>query len=146
MRTIDPGWRVALTLSTLLFLFVLRVLGQVLVHFFDAQWLPPMEQWQSGLLPYPILLASQVMIIALLIKVCVDVARGDGFFSTTRTWFRGPAMWFGYIYFAGMLVRYVVRMNVHPEARWFGGTIPIVFHCVLASFIIVFSRAHRATV
>ena len=34
-------------------------------------------------------------------------------------------------------VRYGIRMKLHPEARWLSGTIPIVFHCVLASFIIV---------
>jgi len=29
-----------------------------------------------------------------------------------------------------------LRMSLYPDQRWFGGTIPIVFHCVLATFIL----------
>ncbi|HTF90608.1 MAG TPA: hypothetical protein VK843_19475, partial [Planctomycetota bacterium] len=83
-------------------------------------------------------------IIGLLIKVCVDASRGGGFFAQTRAWFGRPALWLGCIYFGGMVVRYLLRMQLVPEARWFGGTIPIVFHCVLASFIIIFARAYLA--
>ena len=43
----------------LLCLFVLRVLGQMLVAFRRVSFLPPMEQWQSGLVPYHVLLAMQ---------------------------------------------------------------------------------------
>jgi hypothetical protein len=28
-------------------------------------------------------------------------------------------------------------MARRPEQRWFGGTVPIVFHCVLAAFLFV---------
>ncbi|MEO6708667.1 MAG: hypothetical protein ABI054_10835 [Planctomycetota bacterium] len=125
-------------------LFVLRVVGQVLVAFFGVGWLPPMEEWQSGLLPYPVLLGSQFAIIGLLVKVCVDLSRGRGFFAQERAWFGRPASWVGCVYFGGMLVRYALRMQLVPEARWLGGTIPIVFHCVLASFIILFARVHLA--
>ncbi len=52
-------------LATLLFLFCLRVLGQILVAFFNVSFLPPMEEWFSGLLPYPELLTAQILIIAL---------------------------------------------------------------------------------
>lgn len=134
--------RVVMTLWLLLTLFVLRVLGQVLVVFAGVHWLPPMEQWQSGILPYPVLLSSQIAIIALLVRVCVDCSRGEGFFARTR--FDRGALWFGYVYFASMVVRYILRMYLYPENRWFGGTIPIVFHCVLATFIILFARSHRA--
>jgi hypothetical protein len=34
-----------------------------------------------------------------------------------------------------MAIRYVVRMRRRPDQRWFGGTIPIVFHFVLASYL-----------
>jgi hypothetical protein len=34
-------------------------------------------------------------------------------------------------------------MALHRDARWFGGAIPIVFHCVLASFILVVGFWHR---
>lgn len=142
-RSAFPSRRVVVTLWLCFALFILRVVGQALVVFCDVQWLPPMGEWQSGILPYPVLLASQIAIIALLAKICVDCSRGEGFFAETRTWFAREVLWFGYVYFASMIVRYALRMQLHPEARWLGGTIPIVFHCILATFLIVFARAHR---
>ena len=46
--------RVAWVLWTLLALFVLRVTGQALVAFLEVGFLPPMSEWYSGLLPYPV--------------------------------------------------------------------------------------------
>ena len=67
-------------LWVLLTLFVLRVLGQLLVASGVAPFLPPMEEWQSGLLPYPLLLASQIAIVAVLATVCIQFSRGKGYF------------------------------------------------------------------
>lgn len=40
------------------------------------------------------------------------------------------------VYFMGMVVRYALTMTWHPERRWLGtGTIPIVFHWVLAGWL-----------
>jgi hypothetical protein len=52
-------------LSVLAFLFLLRVLGQALVFFAGVTALPPMSEWYSGLLPYPLLLPTQVAIVGL---------------------------------------------------------------------------------
>jgi uncharacterized protein len=41
-----------------------------------------------------------------------------------------------------MAVRYAVRMARRPGERWFGGAIPIVFHCVLAAWLFVFGSFH----
>ena len=127
----------------LLAAFCLRVSGQMLVAFVGVSWLPPMESWYSGLMPYPYLLPSQFLIIALYSKVCVDFTRGHGFFVTPRAAFGRGVLVFGYFYFAAMIFRYIIRMSLHPEARWFGGTIPIFFHWVLATFIIIFGQYHR---
>lgn len=114
------------------------------VAFVGVSWLPPMAAWYSGLMAYPYLLPSQFLIIALYGKVCLDFTRGDGFFVRSRPVFGRGVLVFGYVYFAAMVLRYVLRMYLHPEARWFGGTIPIVFHWVLALFIILFGRYHKA--
>jgi hypothetical protein len=45
-----------------------------------------------------------------------------------------------------MVLRYVLRMSLYPDQRWFGGTIPIFFHYVLASFILVFANFHATNV
>jgi hypothetical protein len=43
--------------------------------------------------------------------------------------------WFALAYALAMVVRYTWRMIAVPEARWFGGTIPIWFHFVLAAWV-----------
>ena len=135
--------RLAILLWILLFAFCLRVLGQMLVAFAGVSWLPPMEAWYSGLMPYPYLLPSQFLIIALYSKVCLDFTRGEGFFVRSRPVFGRSVLVFGYLYLTAMIVRYIIRLSLYPEARWFGGTIPIFFHWVLASFIIAFGQYHR---
>ena len=109
---------VALTL-----LFAARVAGQALVAFFDIGWLPPMEAWYSGLLPYPILLPIQLVIVAG--QAALD----------WRVWRRGVAprprvaralRGVSYVYALAMLVRLVLtRTHV----------IPIAFHWVLAGWL-----------
>ncbi|MDZ4858391.1 MAG: hypothetical protein SGI88_05370 [Candidatus Hydrogenedentes bacterium] len=136
--------RWAAILWLLLALFVLRVAGQLAVAYFDVAWLPPMEEWYSGLIPYRPLLAAQIIIIGVYAKVCVDFQRGAGFFVTARPVFGRGVLISGYVYFVGMVFRYMVRMAMLPDERWLGGCIPIVFHWVLASFIIVFGHYHRS--
>lgn len=130
----------ATVLWFLLFLFCVRVLGQALVAAFDVPFLPPMAQWYSGVIPYPMLLPVQILIIVLLAKVATDVTRRRGFFAVPRRAMGRFLQWFSYLYWGGMAVRYVVSMALHPERRWFGGTIPIFFHGVLATFLFVVGR------
>lgn len=114
-------------------LFVLRVAGQAMVAFAGVQWLPPMERWHSGLLPYEVLLASQVLIIALMAWICADFTRRRGFFVQPRRFFAVPWLWFGWMYLAGMLARFAIQ----------GPTIPAFFHWVLAGFVIAVGLWHR---
>src|SRR3989454_532357 len=132
----------ATVLWFLLVLFCLRVAGQALVAAFAVPFLPPMRQWYSGVLPYPILLPVQILIIVLLAKVATDFTRRRGFFVVPRRTMGRLLQWSSYLYWGGMAVRYVVSMALHPERRWFGGTIPIFFHCVLATFLFVVGRYH----
>jgi hypothetical protein len=116
-----------------LFLFCLRVAGQALVAFFDVTWLPRMERWQSGLLPYGALLASQVLIVALMAWICVDFTRGRGFFVQPRRFFALHWLWFGWTYLGAMIARFFIQ----------GPTIPVFFHWLLAAFIILVGLWHR---
>ncbi len=118
----------------LLGLFALRVVGQLLVASGVAPFLPPMDDWQSGLLPYPLLLASQVAILGIFGTVCVQFTRGRGYFVRHHTWLATPLWIIGWIYAAGMIVRYgVLRRDA----------IPVVFHLVLASFLLTVARHHQ---
>ncbi len=143
MLALDEPQRLAPVLWTLLALFIARVVGQALVAFLDVGFLPPMLHWYSGLLPYQYLLPAQIVIIALMLKICVNFTRGGGLFVTPRRFFAVYWLRFGYLYLAVMLVRYPVQMALHPELRWFGGTIPIFFHWVLAAFVILVGLHHR---
>ncbi len=84
----SPG-KLAPLLWLLLIAFVGRVVGQALVAFADVRWLPLMEAWMSGLLGYPYLLLSQVVIIVVYAKVCIDFSRGRGWaerYRSSSTW------------------------------------------------------------
>jgi len=127
----------AISLSLLAFGFFLRMLGQFLVAFFNVEFLPPMAAWYSRLVPYPLLLPVQVLILIVQAKVSRDIWRGSGFFAAARP--RGGTIlgWLSLVYFLGMVLRYVLSMTLHPERRWLGGTIPIFFHIILAGYVFV---------
>lgn len=121
-------------------LFVLRVLGQLLVSRRRRSWLPPMEQWQSGLMPYPALLASQAVIVTLQTAIELQSVRGGGSLVAPRPRLGRLLRRLSIAYFGSMLFRYVYSMRRFPQRRWFGKTIPIIFHCVLASYLFLYSR------
>jgi hypothetical protein len=115
-------------------LLVGRVLGQIIVVLFAPRWLPPMQQWQSGLLPYPVLLAGQLVVLWLMFWISIDYTRGGGFWVEPHPSLGQAAVIWSYVYAGAMLVRYVIRMARRPDQRWTGGTIPIVFHTIVAAF------------
>lgn len=144
MRTgVDPPSRLAPLLWALLGVFVLRVVGQALVAFLDVGFLPPMQAWYSGLLPYAFLLPAQVVIMALMFKICIDFTRDAGLFVRPHRFFAVHWLIFGYLYLAVMMLRYPIQMVMQPESRWFGGTIPIFVHWALAGFVILVGLHHR---
>lgn len=133
----------AALLWLLLGLFVFRVAGQFVVSLGLAPVLPPMDAWYSGFIPYGPLLATQLAIVALLARICLDMTRGRGYFAQRRAWLGSPIRAFGWFYASSMAVRYTATMVLYPERRWTGGTIPIVFHLVLATFLLVLADHHR---
>lgn len=129
-------------LSTLSVVFCLRVIGQFLVAFFHVGFLPPMEAWMSGAVSYPVLLALQISIMALMGKICWDMQHPDGYFAQPNGQLGRFLLEAGALYFAIMLMRYSLRMALYPHERWLGGSLPIFFHCVLALFVMVYGAYH----
>lgn len=123
-----------------------RVIGQLIVFFYAPKFLPPMEQWQSGLVFYPLLVAVQAVVLALMAWISFDFSRGAGFWIQPHPGLALVVLWWSYVYFGAMVVRYVVRMTGRPDQRWLGGTIPIIFHCVVAIFQWVFAAYHRGLI
>ncbi len=99
-----------------------------------------MDEWQSGLLPYPLLLASQAVVLTFMTIICVDFVRARGFFVEPHPHGGVFSIWFAWTYFGGMVIRYIVTMVRRPERRWLGGTIPIVFHSIVAAFLWTWGR------
>jgi hypothetical protein len=105
-----------------------------LVTFAEVRFLPPMEAWYSGLMPYQYLLPSQIVIIAVMAKICIDFTQQRGYFYRPHRTFAQEWLWFGYVYLAAMIARALFLWD-HP--------IPIVFHWVLAAFVILVGHSHR---
>lgn len=124
--------------------FFCRVIGQVLVLLIEPAWLPPLEHWMSGALPYHFLLPAQIVLLMWMTMVTYDAVRQEGHWhpagSATRNTLRVLAL----IYFIAMILRYVLTMAFVPELRWLGHTIPIFFHFVLASYLLVLSMEVRS--
>lgn len=125
-------------------LFLARVLGQMGVAWLDIPWLPPMAEWYSGLLPYPLLLPSQWVILATMAILNVQASRRGGWSTVARPRIARGLMVFAGLYAGSMLVRYGISGELHPERRWWPpGSIPIMFHLVLAGYVATLARICR---
>jgi len=133
-----------LLLWTLQGLFLLRLLGQVYVGLYAPEWLPPWPEWYSGLLPYPLLLPAQLLLLLWMTVISSDNTRAAGRFHVESARVRRRLRWVAALYAAVMAVRYVVTMALAPEMRWLHGTIPIAFHWVLAGYIAALTLPTRA--
>ena len=134
----------AFLLWLLLAVFAVRVVGQLIVVIAQPSWLPPMEQWYSGIIAYPILLILQVVLLVAMALVSLGVTAGWPPLVPPRPELGAVLVIASYFYGAAMVVRYVVRMVRRPDQRWFGGTIPIVFHIVLAAWLLVLGSYLRS--
>ena len=123
-------------------LMLLRVIGQLVVFLRAPSWLPPMAQWQSGLVPYWFLLSTQAVVLLLMFWIAADLARGWGFWVRPLPRLGRVLLVWSYLYAGAMVVRYAIRMARRPDQRWTGGTIPIIFHVVLAAFQWTFAQYH----
>lgn len=126
-------------LWSLSLLFFLRVIGQLIQQFNSVAWLPQLEAWQGSSLPYGFLLSSQLIILAVMLRVtrqhasaCVQKNSSKG------KWLLA----FGVLYFAGMTGRLLIgitNLSMHP---WFHKFIPAFFHLVLAIFVLLLAAYH----
>jgi hypothetical protein len=118
-----------------LMVFVIRVLGQFEVSLCALSWLPPLRAWESGLIPYPVLLPIQILLIAWMTVIAVDHWRGSGFFWVTTSRTRRLLRLFSGLYAAAMVLRLVITAALPPHNLLERGLIPVVAHWDLAAFI-----------
>jgi hypothetical protein len=134
-----PSRRYAIGLWLLFLLFAFRVVAQPLALVVDNDLLPPFESWHSAALPYRVLLASQVAILACLSWTAWRFTLGE---PTPRRTLGAVALTVGGLYFAVMLVRLILGLTTLRGHRWFASPIPTVFHLVLAIFVLLYGHFH----
>ena len=120
-------------------LFALRVTAQLLALVVDSPVLPRFESWHSGLLPYPLLLGTQFLILAWLATTASRVSRAV--VQPSRKFGR-LVLGVAAIYGMTMLARLVLGATVLSEIRWFASPVPTIFHLVLAGYLFVYGRVH----
>jgi hypothetical protein len=121
-------------------LFAARVIGQLEKLLVEPRWLPDMEAWYSGLLPYPVLLPVQIAILMLMSAVAWNRRVRTGAFARANPRSAGALRIFAGIYFVVMAVRLGVNVLENGADFWREGAIPVAFHWVLALFILVAGR------
>ena len=123
-------------------LFAFRVIAQPAALVADGL-LPSFESWDGGVLPYPLLLATQVLILSWLGLTAWQVSTGT---LVRRRRIGRAALAFGSVYFAFMFLRLVLGATVLSDVRWFASPLPAFFHLVLATYLVVYGYAHLHTV
>ena len=144
MRFISRFTSLPLLMWISLAVFATRVCGQVEVLLLSPGWLPPFNAWESGLVPYGILLPLQIALIAAMSIVAVDHSRAAGFLRVTKPATRRALRRFAFIYFLVMLLRLIVTAAIPPHSVWERGLIPIIAHWDLAGFILLASATPAA--
>jgi hypothetical protein len=123
----------------LLALFAIRVIAQPLSLLVQTPLLPPFASWYSGVVPYPLLLVAQIVILIVL------TAGIRGTDRRAASWSRRTVVLFGVfgaLYFVTMALRLVLGTTILQAHPWFGRTIPAFFHLVLASYVLVYADFH----
>ncbi len=124
-------------LDLLALLFLGRVLGQLGVYLGILPFLPPMDQWQSGALRYPVLLSWQVAILFVMLLVRKRLlSKGHLVSRSVASYLKPTTRIFAAFYAAIMSIRLLVwKWGELHDFPFFGVWIPPVFHLVLAGYL-----------
>ena len=123
-------------------LFALRVAAQPAALIFDEGVLPPFDSWHGGVLPYPVLLLTQLLILGWLARTAWRF--GAAAVAPNRSAGR-LLLIFGGLYFAVMSLRLLLGATVLGGVRWFASPLPAFFHLVLAMYLLLVGYFHAST-
>lgn len=125
-------------LGLFLALFALRVTAQLVQYATPTRLLPPFDAWQGSGLSYPVLLASQLLIL-------VAMAWGAGAVHRRARPRKRVGRWLvvlGAVYFGSMSARLVLGLTVFADIAWFAKPLPAVFHLALAGYVLTLGHYH----
>jgi len=118
------------------------VAAQLIQAYSPVTSLPPFETWQSGALPYPLLVSLQLIILVACGRVVWSFLSG----TVVPSGKKGRLLLvLGWVYFVVMGIRLLIGLTVAPNHFWFGAIVPTLFHLVLASFLLVSGSFHTAS-
>jgi hypothetical protein len=135
-----------LTLWLCLGIFLARVVGQIEVLLLAPHWLPKLSAWESGLIPYPVLLPLQIVVVAWMAAIASDHSHGSGPMWVESSRVRRRLNALAAVYASVMLLRLVVTAALPPHSLIDRGLIPILAHWDLAGFIALVARARTSSI
>jgi sterol desaturase/sphingolipid hydroxylase (fatty acid hydroxylase superfamily) len=135
-----PAQKIGYFLAALLFLFFFRVAAQVIQYMTPVTWLPSFNQWQSGALPYPILLSFQVVILIWGASTVRNIINRKLQASSVKATI---LLVIGGVYFLTMLFRLLAGQTFASGYFWLDALLPTLFHIVLAAFLLMLSLYHK---
>ena len=121
-------------MSVLAALFTLSVYTQLVQAAVRGRWLPSLEAWHIGILPYPAFLVLQICVAACMMLVLTGVGKGT---ARSRRWKYRTCFIFGGPYFILMLFRWSAALAVMAEDPSLSKALPAFFQIVLASFVLL---------
>jgi hypothetical protein len=121
-------------------MFAGRVIGQLQALLLAPAWLPDMEAWYSGLMPYPLLLPAQIALLMVMAVVAWNRRVRNGSFARANPRVAEALRIAAGLYFVVMAVRLGVNVIDNGADFWREGAIPVAFHWVLALFLLVAGR------
>jgi hypothetical protein len=122
-------------------LFALRVAGQAIQRWVPQSFLPPFAAFQGSRLPYPVLLAAQLAILAAMVVSCRRVLAA----SQTRSRRKSMVLtWMGAVYLTLSVLRIAIGVALPAAPAWFRAWISEFFHLVLAAFVLSLARCYRS--
>ncbi len=94
----------AILLWSCIALFAARVIGQFEVMLLAPAWLPPMDAWYSGLMPYYLLLPAQVVLLMIMTVVAWNRRVRTGRFAAANPRAARALRFAAYVYL-GLMAR-----------------------------------------
>jgi hypothetical protein len=139
-RMTREGREVAVLLWGCIALFAARVIGQFEALVASPAWLPDMQAWYSGVLPYYLLLPVQIALLMIMAVVAWNRRVRTGRFALAHPRMAGMLRSLAVLYFLAMAVRLGLDIHDNGADYWREGAIPVAFHWVLALFLLVGAR------
>lgn len=121
-------------------LFGLRIAAQAIQYWVPQSWLPPFAAFQGSRLPYGLLLATQLAILAIMAAATGQLHHQQ---IVPRVFPNRFLRWFGILYLIGSLTRLGMGFFIANASPWFRSWIPAGFHVVLAVFVLALAGCTR---